>query len=412
MRRVVVVGAGAAGTLAAIFAASGGSETLLLERTKDGGRKILISGGGRCNILPARLDESRFVTDSSPHVLRRIVRSWPLHEQIAFFERGLGLPLVEEAGTGKLFPRSQSARHVRDTLLTHARRTGVTIMMDTLVTGVLPSSDGWIVERHEQAPITCDALVLATGGLSVPNTGSDGRGLEIAEQLGHALNPMYAALTPLIAIDAERGREPLFGQLSGVSLRVTITARSAAREAQATGGFLFTHQGYSGPAVLDVSHVAVRSREGGRRAKLTVQWTPLRDSEWEQALRPRATRTVLAAISAELPSRLADALVREARIEPGRPLAQLGRSGRLRLIDTLVRGELPWTGDGGYGKAEVTGGGVSLAEIDSRTLESRRHKNLFMCGEMLDAFGPIGGYNFLWAWATGRAAGIGASRTR
>ncbi len=413
MRRVVVVGAGAAGTLAAIFAASQGAETLLLERTKDGGRKILISGGGRCNILPARVDESRFVTDSSPHLMRRIVRSWPLHEQIAFFERELGLPLVEEAGTGKLFPRSQSARHVRDTLLAHARRTGVAIMMDTLVTGVLPSSDGWIVERHEQTPITCDALVLATGGLSVPNTGSDGRGLQIAEHLGHALTPTYAALTPLIAIDTQRNREPLFGQLSGVSLRVTITARSAAHEAQATGGFLFTHQGYSGPSVLDVSHVAVRSLDRGEtRARLTVQWTQLRDNEWEQVLRPRATRTVLAAISTELPGRLADALVREARIEPGRMLAQLGRSERLRLIDTLVRGELPWTGDEGYRKAEVTGGGVNLADVDSRTLESRRHKGLFMCGEMLDAFGPIGGYNFLWAWATGRAAGIGASQAR
>jgi hypothetical protein len=138
----------------------------------------------------------------------------------------------------------------------------------------------------------------------------------------------------------------------------------------------------------------------------------LRDTEWEEALRPRGTRTVLAAIGAELPHRLADTLVREAQIDPGRLLAQLGRAERLRLIETLVRGELPWTADEGYKKAEVTGGGVPLDEIDPRTLESRRHRGLFMCGEMLDAFGPIGGYNFLWAWATGRAAGIGAARTR
>ncbi len=141
MPRVVVVGAGAAGTMAAIFAASAGAETLLLERTKDGGRKILISGGGRCNILPARLDESRFVTDSSPHHLRRIVRSWPLREQIAFFEHELGLPLVEETESAKLFPKSQSARDVRDKLLAHARRKGVQIVTDTLVTGILPSGE-------------------------------------------------------------------------------------------------------------------------------------------------------------------------------------------------------------------------------------------------------------------------------
>ena len=138
MPRVVVVGAGAAGAMAAIFAASAGAETLLLERTKDGGRKILISGGGRCNILPAHLDESRFVTDSSPHLVRRIVRSWPLHEQIAFFESEVGVPLVEETESGKLFPKSQSARDVRDRLLAYARHKGVTLVTDTLVTDVRP----------------------------------------------------------------------------------------------------------------------------------------------------------------------------------------------------------------------------------------------------------------------------------
>src|SRR5215204_1047 len=119
--RVAVLGAGAAGIMAAIFAASAGAETLLLERTRDGGRKILISGGGRCNVLPARVDESRYVTDSSPNILRKMVRSWPLAEQRAFFERDLGIPLVEETESAKLFPRSNKARDVRDGLLHHAR---------------------------------------------------------------------------------------------------------------------------------------------------------------------------------------------------------------------------------------------------------------------------------------------------
>jgi predicted Rossmann fold flavoprotein len=203
MPRVVVVGAGAAGTMAAIFAASAGAETLLVERTHDGGRKILISGGGRCNILPARIDESRFVTDSSPHLVRRIVRSWPLHEQIAFFERELDLPLVEEPASGKLFPASDSARDVRDRLIAHARRAGARVVTDALVTGIRRSGDHWMVEQHEGGPIEGDAIILATGGLSVPKTGSDGRGLLMAEQLGHVVNPTYAALTPLLA---ERGR--------------------------------------------------------------------------------------------------------------------------------------------------------------------------------------------------------------
>jgi len=407
MPRVVVIGAGAAGTMAAIFAASAGADTVLVERTNDGGRKILISGGGRCNILPAQLDESRFITDSPAHLVRRIVRSWPLREQRAFFENDLALPLVEESASGKLFPKSQSAREVRDRLLAHARRKGVSVITGAVVTGVEPAAGRWMVSRHEGQPLDGDAVVLATGGLSVPKTGSDGLGLVIAGQLGHAVNPTYPALTPLLF---KKGATP-FAELSGLSLPVALTARSATREARAAGGFLFTHQGYSGPSVLDVSHVAVRSlAERGEPARLTVQWTPLRDGEWDAALRPRGTRTVLAAVGAALPHRLAEALLAHNDIDPGLPLAQLGRSERRRLIDTLVRGPLPWTGDEGYKKAEVTGGGVSLSDIDPATMESRRHRGLFLCGEMLDAFGPIGGYNFLWAWATGRAAGIGAAK--
>jgi hypothetical protein len=135
----------------------------------------------------------------------------------------------------------------------------------------------------------------------------------------------------------------------------------------------------------------------------------LDDNAWTQVLRPQGSRTVLAALCAQLPNRLAETLLQVARLEPRLTLANLSRRDRLRLIDLLVRGVLPWTGDEGYKKAEVTGGGVRLSEIDPVTMESRRHKGLYLCGEMLDAFGPIGGYNFLWAWATGRAAGRGAA---
>lgn len=419
MPRVVVVGAGAAGTMAAIFAASHGADTWLLERTNDGGRKILISGGGRCNILPARFDPSRFVTDSSPHTLRNLVRSWPLRDQIAFFERDLRLPLVEEIESGKLFPQSQRARDVRDTLLVYARAAGVRIVTGAMVTAVEPASNGWTVTRADMTPVETDAVVLATGGLSVPNTGSDGHGLRIAAELGHAINETYPALTPLVA---KRDREPSsrdvpdngsrspFDALAGVSVPVTITARSGTRRADARGGFLFTHSGYSGPAVLDVSHVAVRSLgEPGEPAAISIRWSSRSDADWDAALRPTGARTVLAAVAAAIPHRLAEVLLARANIDPGRTLSQMTKAERLRLIDILVRGPLPWSGHEGYRKAEVTGGGVRLADINPKTLESRRHRRLFICGEMLDAFGPIGGYNFLWAWVTGRAAGIGAA---
>jgi predicted Rossmann fold flavoprotein len=391
--------------MAAIFAARSGGDTLLLERTRDGGRKILISGGGRCNILPARVDDRRFVTDSSPNSLRNILRSWPLGEQIAFFEQELSLPLVEEADSAKLFPASNRARDVRDGLLKTASRAGVNFLPNTSVTNVSPQAAGWRIDRQEGEPINTDCIVMATGGLSVPNTGSDGGGLMILAGLGHTVHRTYPALTPIVAEPAP------FAELAGVSTRVTITARDQSRQSTASGGFLFTHRGYSGPCVLDVSHVVTRSRLDDRsEATLAVRWTDLDEAGWEAALTPEGTRTVGGVLRRELPDRLADALAQQAEVSPSRPLAQLTRQERRRLIDVLVRGSLPWTGDEGYKKAEVTGGGVDLAEIDPRTMESKLHPGLFICGELLDAFGPIGGYNFLWAWARGRAAGGAAGR--
>lgn len=410
MRRrptIAVVGAGAAGSMAAIFAASGDAETLLLERTPDGGRKILISGGGRCNVLPARAAPERFVTDSSPRLLTRMLRSWPLAEQVRFFEETLAVPLSEETESGKLFPRSQRARDVRDALLAAARRRGVRVLPDTLVTDLQPWRGGWRVVRDGAPPLEADRVVVATGGLSIPRSGSDGRLLPVLAALGHALHETYPALTPLTAPPSTP-----FAGLAGLSLPVTLTARAAARSARATAGFLFTHRGYSGPALLDVSHVAVRSKaaEEGARARLLVRWTERGEAEWTEALRAAGSRTVAGVLRARLPDRLGVALAAAAGVEPATSLARLRREERRRLIEILVGGELPWTGDEGYAKAEVTGGGVALEEIDPVTLESRRTPGLHLCGEILDAFGPIGGHNFQWAWATGRAAGIGAAR--
>ena len=164
-----------------------------------------------------------------------------------------------------------------------------------------------------------------------------------------------------------------------------------------------------GPAVLYGEHLADRSRGAPPAARVQVRWTALGDDEVEALLRPQGARTVLGAVRTLVPDRLAGLLLERAGVQSTRSLADLPREERRRLLDTLLRGDLPWSGDEGYRKAEVTGGGVSLAEIDPRTMESRRQPGLFLCGEVLDAFGPIGGYNFLWAWATGRAAGRAAA---
>ena len=390
-RSVAVVGAGAAGLVAAAFAAAAGAKVTLIERTRDGGRKILISGGGRCNVLPSVAMPERFVSDSPSRLLRAMLRSWPLHEQRAFFEEQLGIPLALEEESGKLFPRSNRARDVRDALVAFAASNGVGLQFGTTVTDLSRTEGGFRLETSGGA-LECSRVVLATGGLSVPATGSDGIGLRIALGLGHELVDPYPALTPLLA-EGDR-----HASLSGVSLNVRLRSRDGTRAIETQGGFLFTHRGYSGPSVLDVSHVTAR---GGRPA-IRVQWAAITPDD---LMRGDAVATIL---SRHVPGRLAERLMTECGVPLDRRISSLKRSERAALVDAVTAYRLPWSGNEGFKKAEVTGGGIKLTDVNLKTLESRKVEGLYLCGEMLDAFGPIGGHNFSWAWSTGRAAGLAA----
>jgi predicted Rossmann fold flavoprotein len=242
-------------------------------------------------------------------------------------------------------------------------------------------------------------------------------GLRIAAELGHAIVPTYPALVPLT------GGNPAHRALAGVSVRARVWGEDGRRKTEdgergknpssvighpSSGGFLFTHRGYSGPAVLNVSHAVTRAlADGGARPMLLVQWTDLDAVAWEALLRA-GSGPALPLLRRHLPERLAAQLLAETGLAQA-DLSQLRREDRARLVDALTHYPLPWAGSEGYKTAEVTGGGVSLAEVNPATLESRRAPGLYLCGELLDAFGPIGGYNFLWAWVTGRSAGLAAS---
>ena len=395
---IVVVGAGAAGLAAAISASSKHRAVTVIETTADGGRKILISGGGRCNVLPESLEPRRFVSESAPSLVRRLLCSWPLRDQRRFFERDLGIPLKFEPELGKWFPVSDRARDVRDGLVDLAERQGVEFQFKTELTRVVPSLSGLRVHTS-RGDLEASTVVIATGGLSVPATGSTGAGLTAAKAFGHVVHETYPALTPLVA------NPVVHPHLAGVSLNVRL--RTAQTETH--GGFLFTHRGYSGPAVLDISHVAVRSLAANQPlAVLRVRWAELDESAWHREL-VGATGLVTNVVARHIPKRLADTLVAESGIPEGLRGSELRRDDRIKLVERLVSYPLPWTDHEGFKKAEVTGGGVALDEVDPRTLESRRVPGLFFCGEVLDAFGPIGGHNFAWAWATGRMAGLGAA---
>jgi predicted Rossmann fold flavoprotein len=385
----VIIGAGAAGLVAAAFASDPARPAVLIERTSDGGRKILISGGGRCNVLPAALEPERFITSSPAHLLRRMLRAWPLEHQKLFIESELGVPLKFETDSRKYFPKSDRARDVRDALVAFARRRGVEFRFNTSLEELQPLGEGrWRVVTSS-GEIEANAVVLATG---------DGTGLRIAEALGHTVHPLYPALTPLLA------EPPVHAGLSGVSLPVRIRAKRGNSVREIEGSFLFTHRGYSGPAVLDISSSLTSP---ARSEELRVSWGNIPQREWETLL-ASATGLVVNALSTRIPQRLAAQLLFEAGAPADRRFSDLRRTERIALIELLTAYPLKVTGDEGYKKAEVTGGGVALDEVDPATLESKRAPGIFMCGEMLDAFGPIGGHNFAWAWSTGRAAGLGA----
>jgi predicted Rossmann fold flavoprotein len=404
MQRVVVIGAGASGLVAPAWAARAGADVTLIERTSDGGRKILLSGGGRCNLLPSAADTSRYVTGSSVNTLAKILRSWPLHELVRFFEDEVGVELGADP-SGRRFPATERASVVRDGLLGLARRRGVRVVTSSPVSAVEPSSGGWSVSVSQGPAVEAEAVVLATGGLSYPATGSDGDGLRMLRRLGVDVAPTYPALTPVLAEDGP------FRALAGVSLDVRLTATLGDERTTTSGGFLFTHVGYSGPAVLELSHVLTKSiATGGERPTLTVQWTTDGVDAWDSRLSGGGKRTVRGVIRDGLPARLAETLLVAAGVVGETRLGDLDRARRRSLIEALVRTELPWTGCGGYDVAEVMGGGVPLSAITPATMEVRAHPGLHLCGEMLDVFGMIGGYNFLWAWVTGRAAGVAAAR--
>jgi predicted Rossmann fold flavoprotein len=349
-------------------------------------------------VLPSRFEPERFVSEDS-RTATRMLKAWHLESVRAFFEDELGVPLALESDSGKLFPVSNRARDVRDALVAEAGRAGVRVLRGARVADV---------EARPLAAVTADgasfpagAIVLATGGLSIPKTGSDGAGLAAARRLGHRIVEPYPALTPLKSASAEHRT------LAGVSLPADLRLGAPGR-ARSSGGFLFTHGGYSGPSVLDLSHHVVREPD----IPVLAAWGGITAAAWDQRLRPAGTETAGGAVARVLPARLADVLLAGAGVDRATRLAQLRREERVRLIGALSECRLPVSGHEGFARAEVTGGGVALSEVDPVTLESRRVPGLYLCGEILDAFGPIGGHNFLWAWVTGRTAGLAAGSRR
>ena len=318
---------------------------------------------------------------------------------------GLGLHLLLEEETQKFFPASNSAREVRDRLLHACQREGVLVRVRTSVESVRRSACGgrWVCSLANGDDVSCDAAIMAAGGLSYPAVGTDGTGYRIAQTHGLDLRKAepYPALVPLAGIHPG-GTNSLAGVSIGVgSLRTVSDDASSAPAIETRGGFLFSHKGFSGPAVLNASHAITNPKL--LRVNLVVNWSGESDAEWDSRLSVGGRCSVAAALSRSIPHRLALALCVDASVDPATMLMSLTRNARKSLVSLLTRYQLPVSGSLGWKLAEVTGGGVSLDELEIPTLQSLLAPGVYHVGEMVDVFGRIGGFNFTWAWVSGGA---------
>ncbi len=376
------------------------------------GAKILVAGGGRCNVTHHAVDE-RDYAGSPPALIQRVLRRFGVEETIAFFEAA-GVTLKREA-TGKLFPTTDQARTVLTALLTAARDARVEIVHPMRIETVTKVASGFCVSNATES-ITAPCVILATGGLSLPKSGSDGSGLRLAQSLDHTLTALLnPALVPLTLASGH-----WLSALTGLALPAEITvvtrAGKVARDANARaipaihGAVLLTHFGLSGPAILDVSRHWQQSMASDSQCELHINWLPgTSESSLEQELVACKGKSLIAALHARLADRFLRAACAQTEVDCACGIQQIPRARRQALVRLLTAHRIAPTGTRGFVAAETTAGGVPLAELNLDRLESLRTQGLFMCGEMLDVDGRLGGFSFQWAWASGYVAGCAAA---
>lgn len=408
---IAIVGAGAAGLMTAIAAAGEkgpARSVLLLDSRRKIGAKILMSGGTRCNVTNVKVTPTDF--EGGPkHIVKHVLEAFTPDETIKFFE-GIGVHLVLEP-TGKYFPTTHSGKTVLEALVKEAEERGVRLETEARVTRVRKEGDHFILSGRD-GEIAARRVILTTGGLSYPETGSDGTGFHIAKSFGHSIVQTTPALTPLTTEDAG------WKSLSGVALEVRLSYFEQGRKkAQREGSFLYTHFGFSGPAALDISRYFAGC-EKAHSPRIHVSFTP---KETEESLGKRfATfqkdhphKMVKSFLIEEfhLPDSFVEVFLRKIKMDPKSPVGKCPRAWSGQLVHSLLNYPLEVTGVVGYKKAEVTAGGVDLKEIKYSTMESRLVPGLYLAGEVLDVDGRIGGFNFQWSWSSGALAGRSAARS-
>lgn len=384
---VIIIGAGAAGMMCAQTAGYRGQRVLLLDHAKRAGKKILMSGGGRCNFthLDALPSDYR---SHNPHFCISALKRYTPHDFLELVERH-GIEYVEKT-PGQLFC-ADSAKPIVEMLLTECEWAGVTLKLGVAVEQVAQQADGFMLKTSEGLMNT-PRLVIATGGYSIPTLGASGFGFDLARQFGLHVLPTRPALVPFTLTSQWKTR---FAELAGVSTEVTVQCGDAV----VSGAMLLTHRGVSGPAMLDISG------DWSPGMSLLIDWLPGVDAlaALINARQRSPKRTPGGWLAHHLPKRLAQAL---ASWHDGElPLAEYSNARLEQLATQLNRFELKPAGTEGWRTAEVTLGGIDTTQISSKDMSVLNVPGLYFIGEVLDVTGPLGGYNFQWAWASGVACG-------
>jgi predicted Rossmann fold flavoprotein len=405
--RLVVIGGGSSGMMAAIWAARCGARVTLLEQRDRVGKKLLATGSGRCNLtnrgsLPARYH------GGDPAFIRAVLERFPADAAIAFFAE-LGIECKVEPDE-RVYPRTGQASAVLDALRWEMGRLAVDVRTGHGVVGIRRQPGGFALALSAGGELQSSRLVLAAGGMAGPQFGSDGSGLRLASALGHTLVEPVAALVPL------RLRTDVTRRLKGVSFSGRAEVRGGDELLRAeTGEFLFTDSGISGPAVLQLSRAASVALQRLRPVRIVVDFFPEASlDEMRAALQARferqAVKSLADALVGLLHKRLIPVLLAEAGIvDPLQPAARVPAPEQTALARLLKGWPLPVSGTMPWPEAQITAGGIALDEVDPATLESRRLPGLFFCGEILDVDGDCGGFNLQWAWSSGFLAGQSAA---
>jgi predicted Rossmann fold flavoprotein len=410
MHDIAVIGAGAAGLAASIFTAEAAAKgdrpqsIVLLDGVKTIGAKILISGGGRCNVAHEVVTPTDYF--GNRRIIRNVLAAFSVEQTVKWFA-SLGVELKREK-TGKLFPVTDKARTILTALLNRCRALGVIIQSDHRVTRVdhLPGPQAAFSVHHTHGTLHARKVILATGGRSIPKSGSDGFGYSLASRLGHHVTATVPALVSLVLDDTMFHKT-----LSGLSHEVELTTMVKSCKVDCRiGSLLWTHFGISGPVVMDASRCWTLGHEQGETVEVYGNFLPGQMQEQAKSwLMGQATdnprRSLLKIWAQQIPERFAEALCSHIECDPNTAVGQLPRKDRDRLLAALTKFKFPVKHDRGWNYAEVTAGGVPLEEINFQTMESKVVPGLYLIGEILDCDGRIGGFNFQWAWATGYLAG-------